>query len=99
MAEFVGQHRLNFLGSVVIKQSIREYDPPRTSQASEGGIRFLALFGEFPAVHSPRSRPRMFAEQNQASAQIFIIQRFELVKDWEEHHRRNLGHNNEETDE
>src|SRR2546423_14654282 len=99
MAELVGKHRLNFLGSVVIKQSIREYDPPRTSQAGEGGIRFLALFGELPAVHSPHPRARMFAEQNQAPAQIFIFQRLELVKDWEEHHRRNLGHNYKETDE
>src|SRR5580658_4640643 len=83
MAKFVRQHRLDFLGSVVIQQSIGKDDAPRIAQSGQSGIRFLALLRKLPAVDSANPRAGVFAQYDQPSPQVFILERLELVKDWE----------------
>ncbi len=44
MAEFVRQNRLDFLGTVVVQQSVGQDNSPRVAESGESRICLLALF-------------------------------------------------------
>ena len=43
MADFVGEHHLDFLGRELVQQGIAQQDTSRPSQASEGGVGLARL--------------------------------------------------------
>src|SRR5258708_13247416 len=62
MPEFVGEHRFDFLGCIIIQQSIGENDPPRAAQSGESGIRFFAFLRKLPAIDAAHARTRVLAQ-------------------------------------
>jgi hypothetical protein len=61
MPEFMGEHRLDFLGSIIIEQGIGQDDTPRVAQSSEGRIRFFALLRKLLPINSAHARARVLA--------------------------------------
>ena len=80
VAQFVCQHRLNFLVLKLLEQRVRQDYPPRIAESHQGGVGLFALFTEFPFKHALHASARAPREFQQALRQGRILQRLDLEK-------------------
>ena len=99
VTEFVGQNGFDFIGGIVRQQGVGENDAARVAQSGEGGIRFLAFFRELPLVNPADPGAGPLPQLHQPRLQFLIFKRFELVKDWKQDHRSQLGQQDEQSHE
>ncbi len=95
MAEFMGQHRFDLFRGVIVEESVGQNDAARAAQAGERRVGLLAFFRELPALHAAHARARSLAQLYQTAAEVLILQRFELIENRQQQHRRKLRHQDE----
>ena len=83
VAQFVRQHRLNFVILKLLEQRIGQDNPARIAESHQRGVGLLAFFAEFPFKHALHPRARAPREFQQALRQGRILQRLNLKKDRE----------------
>src|SRR5208282_3174813 len=99
MAEFVSEHGFDFVVRVVVEQSVGENDAAGGAESGEGGVGLFAFLGKMPLVDAAHARAGAFTENDQAALEFFIFERFELVKNWKQHNRRELREQHDESEE